>query len=108
MSVYKTSIPSYSARRWKIFSAQMANHVAKSGALHSILCEGKCHYGPCCAMAGRPGGRSCSKARFNLKKSTCQFEQSPRVTPPRSDGSVAIGSEILRCDQDDRAGPCWW
>jgi len=24
------------------------------------------------------------------------------------DQSGAIGSEILRCAQDDRAGPCWW
>src|SRR6266851_5826447 len=24
------------------------------------------------------------------------------------EGSVASGSEILRCAQDDRAGPCWW
>ena len=26
--------------------------------------------------------------------------------PERSEGSVAIGSEMLRCAQHDRAGPC--
>ncbi len=57
-----------------------------------------------------------------VKKSPCQFEQSHRVTPSlRSragsepirfaqgklrEGSVTSGSEILRCAQDDRAGPC--
>jgi len=35
-------------------------------------------------------------------------EQSHPVTPPRSEGSVAIGSEILSAAKDDRVGPCWW
>src|SRR5713226_7887062 len=38
-----------------------------------------------------------------VKKSPSQVEPSPRVTPPRSEGSVASGSEILRCAQDDRS-----
>src|SRR5260370_42644510 len=33
-------------------------------------------------------------------------EQSPPVTPPRSEGSVASGSDMLRCAQHDRGGPC--
>jgi len=28
--------------------------------------------------------------------------------PERSEGSVAIGSQMLRCAQHDRAGPCCW
>ena len=57
-----------------------------------------------------------------VKNSACQFEPSHRVTPSlRSragsepmrfaqgklrEGAVTSGSEILRCAQDDRAGPC--
>ncbi len=59
-----------------------------------------------------------------VKNSAWQFEQSHRVTPftpfrassehirsaqcKLREGSVAIGTEMLRCAQHDRAGPfCW-
>jgi hypothetical protein len=39
-----------------------------------------------------------------VKKSPYQVEPPPRVTPPGSEGAVAMGREILRFAQDDKTG----
>jgi hypothetical protein len=41
---------------------------------------------------------------YAVSKNTSDDEIGPStVTPPRSEGSVALGSEMLRCAQHDRA-----